>query len=219
MEGLYRKRNRTVFLALYPPRRGRTTALLIYLVYLHHLILYARWRGHIAFAQAYATALQDALAGQLGARQLPSPSLESGEIPPDIQTARTVWIDMPSQRGDALAISRLLQDHTPSIISRIIDKSVTNRLATLDSGHQFRAPSVIIVGENYRLRTALQASIFYQYRDGQFLRLHHPLRHYTTLHFLPVAALLAAIFPAIPDCWRIRSRYRYGLPPSPLDKT
>lgn len=216
----YRKRNRTVFLALHPPRRGRAAALFIYLIHLRHLILYARWRGHTAFAQTYLAALQDALAGQLGVRQLPPPPPGPGDIPPDIQTAPTVWIDMPGQRGDALAIIRLLQDRAPTVATKVVGEPDPPRLATPPGpgpSHSSRPPSAAIVGEGYRLRTALRAAVVYQCRDGQFLRLCHPLRRYVALQLLRAAALLVASVQAIPDYWRVRSRYRHGLPPPPLD--
>ncbi len=76
------------------------------------------------------------------------------------------------------------------------------------------SPHAAIVGDNYRLHTAWQAAVVYHYRDGQFTLLHHPIRDRIIGRLLRGLALLVAVFRAIPDFRRLRTRYRHGLPPS-----
>ena len=198
----YRKRNRTVFLALYPPRRGRQWALLVYLTHLHHLILHTRWRGHTLFHQTYAAALQDALSGQLGARALPPPP-QAASLPSPLQTGDMVWIDLPGQPGDAQLLARLLQNNSPTIPCQIIG-------ATQSENPTPTSRPAAIVGENYRLHTAWRAAMVYRYRDGRFTRLPHPVRDLIMTHLRHGLALLVAVFRAIPDFRRLRTRYRQG---------
>lgn len=196
----YRKRNRTVFLTLYPPRYGRQWALFVYLIHLHRLILHTHWCGHTVFHQTYTAALQDALNGQLGARALlPSPQL--ARLPDLLQTCAMVWIDLPGQPGDAQLLARLLQSSTPAIPCQIIDAAQPQNPAPA-------ACPAAIVGENYRLHTARRAAIVYRYRDGHFTPLHHPVRDLIITQILNGLALLAAMFRAIPDFQRLRTRYR-----------
>lgn len=202
----YRKRNRTVFLALHPPRRGRQWALLAYLIHLHHLILYTHWRGHTLFHQTYSAARHDALTGQLGARELPPPPLPAS-LPTSLQTCAMVWIDLPGQPGDAQLLACRLQNNTPAIPCQIIDAARSPRPAPIPR-------PAAIVGDNYRLHTAWQAAVVYHYRDGQFTLLHHPIRDRIIGRLLRGLALLVAVFRAIPDFRRLRTRYRHGLPPS-----
>lgn len=199
----YRKRNRIVFLALHPPRRGRGWALFIYLIYLHHLIRFARWNGHQLFARAYAEALSDALSGQLGARQFPPPSPALCDLPPAIHTASTIWIDMPGQRGDADLIAQLLKKCIPNTPYRIIGEPGDLPLSS--------KRLVAIVGESCRIRTLLQATSVYQYRDNYLIPIKNPLRRALKLRLLRGLALLLATFQAIPDSRRVWIRYRHGL--------
>ncbi|WGS83781.1 glycosyltransferase family 2 protein [Methylomonas sp. UP202] len=171
----YRKRNRLALLAVYSPRYGGVFASLIYLAYLNYTIYFHKWHSYPDLYYAYLWARNDALIGRMGKRDLSS--LSSAPVKVNIECLADfdeILLDIGEGPGEALILMEAIRQSKPNTIFYIPKylahylKFINIQKIHLLDQHQY---SAVILGKNYKLKSATSALTVFCYSDGNLIRI------------------------------------------------
>ncbi|NJA06940.1 glycosyltransferase family 2 protein [Methylococcaceae bacterium WWC4] len=171
----YRKRNRLALLAVYSPRNGGVFASLIYLLYLNYIIYFHKWHSYLDLYYAYLWARDDALIGRMGKRDLSS--LSSAPVKVNVECLADfdeILLDIGEYPGEALILMEAIRQSKPNTIFYIpkyLDhylKFINIQNIYLLDQHQY---SAVILGKNYKLKSATSALTVFCYNDGNLIRI------------------------------------------------
>lgn len=176
----YRKRNRLVVLASYPPRLGKWTAIFVYVFFINYSLMMCRLRGDRTFHRTLFLARNDAINGILGKRDLNSLNtcIKKSTQVPSFNGRIQVLIDIPESAGNALAATKsliALYDKKRLVIS-IEQREYLKyfNIEGLELSHSEKLYDLVVIGKDCRYSSIHRGRYTYRFSQGDFLLLAYP---------------------------------------------
>jgi hypothetical protein len=202
----YRKRNRLIVLFLHPPKKGGYVAFLIYLWYLCYLVIVQKWRGYSSLYYAYLWALQDALQGKLGKRDVAflndlEISKSTFKFPANVNE---VLIDIGESAGDALFLMQKIRQHNPLTVF-FLPKYLNQYFRFIDLDNVFvenkKNYPMVITGREFKLSSLLKSKNVFAFKNGNFARQSYPQCFIERMVKMSAMILSVAMMPYFTFLW------------------